>query len=204
MVAGGVRLAVGMPEARRMRLPGVLAVVGPISPRRRVGMAATALLSSNGRIEMKTWARIQHGRVAETLTTEQPIEALFPPSLVWIDASAQAGVSQGWRWTRTSFAPPLPATPPAAAALPNLATIAQQIVILQAQLATYSAAATSGVSGSAGMTSVVGGGSVVGSASVAGGSAESGSGGTGTGTGSVAGSSSTSISGSGSAAPVET
>ena len=129
---------------------------------------------------MKTWARIESGSVIETLTTDQPIEALFPPSLVWIDASAQAGVSQGWRWTGASFAPPAPAIVPGAAAAPNLAVIAQQIAILQAQVATYSSATIAGASGSAGMASVVGGG----------------------GGGSVAGGSGTNISGSGSVAPV--
>ena len=40
---------------------------------------------------MKTYARIQDGRVAELFATDGDITSMFNPALVWVDVSSQAG-----------------------------------------------------------------------------------------------------------------
>jgi hypothetical protein len=56
-------------------------------------------------IEMKTYARIQDGRVAELLTTPLLAGDLYHPSLVWVDASNIPEVAVGWQFDGTRFAP---------------------------------------------------------------------------------------------------
>ncbi len=80
---------------------------------------------------MKTYARIQDGRVAELLKTDGDIANMFNPGLVWVDVSAHSEVGAGWLFDGTNFRAPSPPPPPHAA----VATIAD----LQAQLAAVSA-----------------------------------------------------------------
>ncbi len=82
---------------------------------------------------MRTYARIQDGRIAELLQTDGDITAMFNPALVWIDVTSQPNVAEGWEFDGSSFAAPAPVTPP-----PPLVTIAElqaQIAALSAQLA---------------------------------------------------------------------
>lgn len=53
---------------------------------------------------MKTYARIENGVVAETLTTEQGIVGWFHPALLWVDATGIEGLAEGWRYDGTHFA----------------------------------------------------------------------------------------------------
>ena len=62
---------------------------------------------------MRTWVRIEAGRVAEVFSTDQSIAMLFPSSLTWVDASGQAGVAQGWLWDGVHFTAPTSPLDPA-------------------------------------------------------------------------------------------
>ena len=86
---------------------------------------------------LRTYARIQDGRVAELLTTDGDILEMFNRALVWIDASSVPGIAEGWSFDGASFAPPLdpaPLGPPA----PSVAELQAQIAALSAQLAVLS------------------------------------------------------------------
>lgn len=85
---------------------------------------------------MKKYARIQDGLVAELLTTDGDIVAMFNPAIVWIDASSESGIAEGWSFDGMSFAPP-PA-PPAAPSAPTIAELQARIAILAAELAVLS------------------------------------------------------------------
>jgi hypothetical protein len=85
---------------------------------------------------MKTYARIQDGRVAEVLKTDRDIRAMFNPLLVWVDVSSQPDVVEGWDFDGTHFTPP--AEPPAAAQLPTIAELQAQLAAITAQLAALS------------------------------------------------------------------
>ncbi len=55
---------------------------------------------------MKTYARIEDGRVAEFFSTASDIRQLFHPSLIWVDLASQADVKLGWRFDGKTFAAP--------------------------------------------------------------------------------------------------
>lgn len=58
---------------------------------------------------MPTYARVQDDVVFELLTIDGSIEGIFQPSLIWVDVSDIAGISQGWTAVETNgewvFAP---------------------------------------------------------------------------------------------------
>ena len=45
---------------------------------------------------MRTYARIQDGRIVELFATDDDIVTLFHSSLRWIDVTDQPGVAVGW------------------------------------------------------------------------------------------------------------
>ena len=107
---------------------------------------------------MRTWVRIEAGRVAEVFSTDQSIAMLFPSSLTWVDASGQAGVAQGWLWDGVHFTAPTSPLDPAPTSEASLSQIALQIAALQAQLALLAGSSVSGGAavGGAGTASVAG------------------------------------------------
>ena len=75
---------------------------------------------------MKTYARIEAGKVAELLSTDSNIAEMFHPSLQWIEASL--GVGEGWLHTADGFQ-----APAAAQAAPSV-NIGAQIANLEASV----------------------------------------------------------------------
>lgn len=55
---------------------------------------------------MKTYARLQDGRVTETFVSARSIGEFFHPSLVWIDITASPQVRMGWMYDGEQFHPP--------------------------------------------------------------------------------------------------
>jgi hypothetical protein len=88
---------------------------------------------------MRKFARIDDGLVAELLTTDGDITAMFSPALIWIDVSNGPAVAEGWRYDGTNFLPPAPV--PAAPTGPTIADLQAQIAALAAELAALSTVA---------------------------------------------------------------
>ena len=87
---------------------------------------------------MKTFARLQDGLVAELVTTEQPIRALFHPDMIWLDVSDEPAVATGWLSDgRAVSRPPAPETvlTPTIDPLAELADIRFTLATLQARVA---------------------------------------------------------------------
>lgn len=76
---------------------------------------------------MKTYARIEAGRVAELFATDGDIAQMFHPSLVWVEAPGS--VSVGHVYAGGVFSAP-PAPPPPAPAVPQSVTPAQAFTAL--------------------------------------------------------------------------
>lgn len=85
---------------------------------------------------MKTYARIQDGVVAELLTTDGDITAMFNSALVWIDVPPGTDIVTGWNFDGTHFSHPTP--PPPASQVHSVADLQAQIATLTAQIATLS------------------------------------------------------------------
>lgn len=69
---------------------------------------------------MKTYARLQDGRVAETFSSAGGIGEFFHPSLVWIDITASPQVQLGWRYDGEKFHSPELIVAPEAISLSQL------------------------------------------------------------------------------------
>ena len=80
----------------------------------------------------KTYARIQDNAVAELFATDGDMTELFNPALVWLDVTGIQGVSQGWLYDGSTFAPPKLVAAPAA---PSLAELQAQLQALALQIA---------------------------------------------------------------------
>jgi len=74
---------------------------------------------------MKTYARIEAGRVAELITTDGDIKEMFHPDLVWVEAPS--GVEQGDTYAAGAFSRPAPAV------IPQAELVREQIVLLELQ-----------------------------------------------------------------------
>ena len=72
--------------------------------------ARMALSWSDGKNNMKTYARLQGGVVAELLRTDLDIVGRFNPALIWIDVSFLPGIAEGWLETAAGLVPPTTAT----------------------------------------------------------------------------------------------
>jgi hypothetical protein len=79
---------------------------------------------------MRTYARIQNGRVAELVTTSSDISTMFHLALTWVDASSVVGIEEGWTCDGSGFSK---------AAIPVGAQSAVTISEMQAQLAIFAA-----------------------------------------------------------------
>jgi len=79
---------------------------------------------------MRTYARIQDGRVAELVTTSSDISTMFHPALTWVDASSVTGVAEGWTYGGAVFS---------RAVIPEVAPPALSISGMQAQLEIFAA-----------------------------------------------------------------
>ena len=88
---------------------------------------------------MKTYARIQDGRVAALVTTAAGIETLYHPSLHWIDVSAVHGVAVGWDYDGTHCSRPKDVAKPSAE--PSLAELQARLAQLSAEIKALSASA---------------------------------------------------------------
>lgn len=79
---------------------------------------------------MRTFARIQDGRVVELVITCSDISTMFHPALMWVDASSVAGVAEGWTYDGLVFSKSV-----TLAVAPSILSI----VGMQAQLAMFAA-----------------------------------------------------------------
>jgi hypothetical protein len=83
---------------------------------------------------MKTYARIQDGRVAELFATDADMRQLFHASLMWVDVTAQDAVDIGWTFDGANFAAPAEISRPTAAGV-TIADLQRQLALLNGQLA---------------------------------------------------------------------
>lgn len=81
---------------------------------------------------MKTYARIQNGRVAELLKLGSDPSALYHPSLLWIDVSAMPSVALGWEYDGADFTPPQPGE--SNSAKPSIEELQSRLSLLSAQI----------------------------------------------------------------------
>ena len=68
--------------------------------------ARMALSWSDGKNNMKTYARLHDGVVAELLRTDLDIVGRFNPALIWIDVSLLPGIAEGWLETAAGLVSP--------------------------------------------------------------------------------------------------
>jgi hypothetical protein len=88
---------------------------------------------------MKTYARIQAEHVAELLSTNQDITAMFHRDIPWVEVTSVNGVAVGWKYDGQHFLPP---TAPESTASPvTLLELQAQLAALSSQLAALSAGA---------------------------------------------------------------
>ena len=85
---------------------------------------------------MRIYARIQDGVVAEILETGLDITQLFVPTLVWVDISAQPGITDGWHYDGKGFSPPYDV--PSAPHVPTILELQAQLAALSAQIVALS------------------------------------------------------------------
>ena len=76
---------------------------------------------------MKTYARVEHGVVRELVETDQPIEDLFHPGLLWVDIQGMPGVCPSWTVTQEGFSPPEPEKVVAATPTVDIAELMRQL-----------------------------------------------------------------------------
>ena len=86
---------------------------------------------------MKTFARVQDGRVVELLKTEASLTGRFHPALAWFEVSSVLGIAEGWSYDGEQFTPPPPTEP---APSPTLEALQAQLANLTAQIAALSKA----------------------------------------------------------------
>lgn len=82
---------------------------------------------------MRTYARIQEGRVVELMTTSADISTMFHPALTWVDASSVTGIAEGWMYDGSAFSK---------AVVSEVSPPALSISAMQAQLAIFAAQLT--------------------------------------------------------------
>lgn len=84
---------------------------------------------------MRTYVRIEDGRVAEFFSTASDIRQLFHPSLVWVDLAGQADVKLGWTFDGKTFAAPATVVPQKQEVL-TVAELQRRLELLSAQIDT--------------------------------------------------------------------
>jgi hypothetical protein len=83
---------------------------------------------------MRTYARIQDGRVVELVATSSDISTMFHPALTWVDASSVTGIAEGWTYDGSVFSRTV--VPEVVAPVLSISGMQAQLAILAAQLAT--------------------------------------------------------------------
>ena len=81
---------------------------------------------------MKTYARIQDGRVAELFATDDDITKMFHRDITWVNVSMVQDVAVGWGYDGQRFA--LPPTPVPAPPSISLLDLQAQIAELSAKI----------------------------------------------------------------------
>jgi hypothetical protein len=84
---------------------------------------------------MRSYARIQDGRVVELITTDSDISTMFHPALRWIEAPTARGIAEGWSYDGSVFSKPAvieTVAPPL-----SISEIQTQLKTLSAQLSTF-------------------------------------------------------------------
>ncbi len=82
---------------------------------------------------MKTYARIEDGRIVELFRTDADIRRLFHASLNWVDVTAQQGADVGWAYDGANFMPPAEVVGPIPAGV-TIAELQRQLALLAAQI----------------------------------------------------------------------
>jgi hypothetical protein len=82
---------------------------------------------------MRTYARIEGGRVAEFFSTASDIRQLFHPSLIWVEVSGQADVKLGWTFDGKTFAA-APTVVPSEQEVLTVADLQRRLELLSAQI----------------------------------------------------------------------
>jgi hypothetical protein len=85
---------------------------------------------------MRTYARIQDGRVVELATTSSDISAMFHPALIWVDASSAVAIAEGWTYDGSVFSRAV--VPEVLPPTLSISGMQAQLAIFAAQLATLS------------------------------------------------------------------
>ena len=83
---------------------------------------------------MTMYARVEQGVVRELLETEQQIEELYHPDLLWVDVADMQGVYPGWVVGDAGFAPPEAEVVVSATQVVDVAELARRIGELQEQI----------------------------------------------------------------------
>ena len=85
---------------------------------------------------MRTYARIQDGRVVELLASDQNIGNMFHPALKWVDVTKNTSIAEGWLYDGAAFSKPTPLY--TEAVQPSVAALQAQLAALAAQLSALS------------------------------------------------------------------
>ena len=80
------------------------------------------------------YARVEQGVVRELLETEQQIEELYHPDLLWMDIGDMQGVCPGWVVGDDGFAPPEADVVVSAMQVVDVAELARLVGELQEQI----------------------------------------------------------------------
>lgn len=83
---------------------------------------------------MTMYARVEQGVVRELVETDQRIEELYHPDLLWVDVQGLSGVCPGWIVGHEGLAPPEPETILAATPTVDVAELARRVNELQEQI----------------------------------------------------------------------
>jgi hypothetical protein len=87
---------------------------------------------------MRTYARVEDGRVVELITIDSDIAIMFHPALHWIEASTASGIAEGWTYDGSVFSKP--AVVETVAPTLSISEIQTQLKMLSAQLSTLTRA----------------------------------------------------------------
>ncbi len=83
---------------------------------------------------MTMYARVEQGVVRELVETDQRIEELYHPDLLWVNVQGLSGVCPGWIARREGFAPPEPEAILAATPAVDITDLSRRVNELQEQI----------------------------------------------------------------------
>ncbi len=82
-------------------------------------------------MDLKTFARLEDGTVAEIFRTAVDVSELFHPAVAWRNITEHPEVKIGWTHDGASFSPPSDVTAPTP---PSLAELQAQLNAIEAQI----------------------------------------------------------------------